>query len=208
MIRIITLLALLILKTLAAQHTSDTDLKDALNLWNQNQQDKAMVQFEKMAEIDSENWLVHYYVAYSNITKALKLNDNSETMKAYIERAQEAQDKANLLQDDNAEVLVVQALINTGWIVFNPMLNGQKYSNIVQNIYKRAIQLAPENPRVVLCKAEFEMGLARYFGGDVKQYCEEFKKAKELFTTFKPESDMHPNWGLDRVAEGLVECNQ
>lgn len=208
MTRIITLLALMIVSFLSAQNTVKNDLKSALELWNNNEHEKALLQFNEIAEANNENWLAQYYSAYANTVTAFTFRDKPEELKKYLDKAQIAQDQANLLEPNNAEVLVIQALINTGWILYNPMVNGREYSGIVQQIYQKAVLLAPENPRVVLCRAEFAIGMARYMGGDVKPYCEQFKKAIELFTTFKPQSDIHPNWGLDRAETNLKKCNQ
>lgn len=208
MVRMATLLAFMIVSFLSAQNTMESDLKSALELWNDNEQQKALLQFDKIAIENSKNWLAQYYSAYGNVITAFTLRDKPEELKIYLDKAQIAQDKANLLQPNNAEVMIIQALINTGWILYNPMANGREYSGIVQNMYQKAIFLAPENPRVVLCRAEFLMGMTQYMGGDVKPYCEQFKKAIELFTTFKPESDIHPNWGLERAETNLKKCNQ
>lgn len=207
MTRIITAIVLLLVELVTAQNKTETQLQSALENWNNNQKELATTQFEQIATNDSQNWLAQYYVAYSNVVLALNAKDNKDQMKTLLVKAQEAQDKLNVLQPDNAEVLVLQALINTGWIVFNPMVNGQKMSGDVDYIYKRAFELAPENPRVLLCKTEFEMGRARFFGMETKSYCEQFKKVVELFSTFKPQSSVHPNWGLEKVNEDLVKCN-
>jgi len=35
---------------------------------------------------------------------------------------------------------------------------------------------------------------------------QEDKKAIELFATFKPETEFHPNWGLDNAKKLSLEC--
>ncbi|MEZ4853649.1 tetratricopeptide repeat protein [Flavobacterium sp.] len=207
MTRIITFLVLMILGQLSAQNTVETQLKDALLTWNSNDKEKALPLFDEVAEKYADNWLANYYVAYANVVTAFSYKEQPETLKVYLDKAQTAQDKVNLLEPNNAEVLVVQALINTGYIIYNPMQNGRTYSEFVQKLYKRALLLAPENPRVLLCKTEFEVGMTRYMGGDVKPFCNQFLKAKELFSTFKPESDLHPNWGTEKLENDLLTCN-
>jgi len=75
-------------------------------------------------------------------------------------------------------------------------------------MYGRAEKIAPENPRVIFGKAEFEIGGARYFGSDTKPMCAQIDKAITLFANFKPETTFHPNWGLDRALEAQKECNK
>lgn len=102
--------------------------------------------------------------------------------------------------------MVTQALIHTAWIAYDPMNNGMKLSGKVNEIYNKALAIAPDNPRVVLNKAEFDMGSAAYFGNDIKPMCEQVERAVSLFATFKPETAYHPKWGLDRAQEVLARC--
>ena len=101
---------------------------------------------------------------------------------------------------------IKQYSIHTAWIVYDPMTNGQKLSGDVLYILNKAYKIAPENPRVVFQKASFEIGMANYFGQDTKPICAQIEKAIELFTTFKPETALHPNWGLDRAEAELKNC--
>ncbi len=71
---------------------------------------------------------------------------------------------------------------------------------------EKAYKIAPENPRVVFQKASFEIGMAKYFGQDVKPMCAQIKKSIELFATFKPETALHPSWGLDSAQAELKNC--
>ena len=109
---------------------------------------------------------------------------------------------------NNAELLVLQAMIYTAWIAFDPMTNGQKLSGKVMELYRKAQAIAPENPRVVFGKAEFEIGAAQFWGTDTKPMCVQIEKAIALFATFKPETVFSPKWGLDRATEALKNCGK
>jgi hypothetical protein len=86
------------------------------------------------------------------------------------------------------------------------MTNGQKLSGDVLYILNKAYKIAPENPRVVFQKASFEIGMAQYFGQDTKPMCAQIEKAIELFATFKPETALHPSWGLERAQAEFEKC--
>ena len=73
-------------------------------------------------------------------------------------------------------------------------------------ILNKAYKIAPENPRVVFQKASFEKGMAGYFGQDTKPMCAQIEKSIELFATFKPETSLHPSWGLDRAQAEFKKC--
>ena len=60
---------------------------------------------------------------------------------------------------------------------------------------------------MVLSKAEWAMGSARFFGQDTDPFCKDVERAIDLFVNFKPESQFHPNWGKDRAEQILTSCN-
>lgn len=208
MTRIITFFALLIVGVLSAQSKPSTNLVQAVSYFNQDNHKEAKFLFEKEVETNSENWLPNYYLALIYSVEALESRNNQENMKPLLETAQKYQDKANNLQPENAEVMIVQAMIHTGWIIYNPMVYGRDLSSVVDHLYNKANTLAPNNPRVVFQMASYNIGKARYFGQDVSPYCEELAKSIELFSTFKPKSDLDPSWGLILAENAYSKCNQ
>ena len=189
----------------SAQTQFDQGMKKALQTWKNGNSTEALVQFEKIASVEKTNWLPNYYIALINTTQAFGEQDKTK-MLSLIESAQKAQDFCNDLAMDNPEVLVMQAMIHTASIVYDPMTNGQKLSGDVMYILNKAYKIAPENPRVVFQKASFEKGMAEYFGQDTKPMCAQIEKSIELFATFKPETAFHPSWGLDKAQEAVKAC--
>ena len=179
----------------------------ALGLWGTGSATEASALFERIASAEKTNWLPNYYVALVNTTEAFN-PANAKNATALINKAQTALDAAQLISQNNAELLIMQAMINTALIVQDPMTNGMKLSAPTIELYKKAIQLAPENPRAVFLKAEFEIGAAQYWGTDTKPMCEQVAKSIDLFAKFKPETPFHPNWGLDRAKETLANCGK
>ena len=94
----------------------------------------------------------------------------------------------------------------TSWISFDGATYGMTLSGKNVQLYQQAIQLAPENPRVIFSKAEWDMGSARYFGKDTTPYCKDVEKALELFATFKSEIPFYPKWGKERAERVLASC--
>lgn len=205
MTKIITFIAILACFYLTAQTTYETSMTAAMELWKSEKKTEAVAAFERIASVETKEWLPNYYVALINATSAFEIKDK-EKIKAHLESAQKAIDKAFESNRENPELLVIQGLIYTGWIVADPMTNGMRYSGLTSAIYAKAESIAPTNPRVVLSKAEFDMGTAQYFGQDTKPFCEKFKKAKDLFTNFKPETTFHPNWGIEKVNYLIENC--
>jgi len=207
MIRIITAVVLLVCTTLSAQSKFETGMQKAFALWGEKKSAEASAMFERIAAAEKTNWLPYYYVALVNVTDAFQTQDK-EKIAALLAKAQGATDNALDLSPDNAELLVMQAMIHTAWIVADPMTNGMKLSGTVNEIYAKAMKIAPDNPRVVFNKAEFEIGGARYFGKDIKPMCAEIERAVTLFANFKPETPFHPNWGKERAEQALAECKK
>ena len=207
MIRIITLIILFVCNGVSAQSQYETGMQNAFALWGENKPTEASALFERIAGAEKTNWLPSYYVALVNTTEAFQTKDK-EKISALLTKAQAAQDNATALSPNNAELLVMQAMIHTAWIVYDPMNNGMKLSGKVNEIYTKALVLAPNNPRVVFSKAEFEIGSAAYFGNDTAPMCKEVERAVALFATFKPETPFSPKWGKERAEEALKKCKE
>ncbi|MEL6918773.1 MAG: hypothetical protein AAFO99_13710, partial [Bacteroidota bacterium] len=119
---------------------------------------------------------------------------------------QELLDLAKGISPNNPELLVQQAILYTAWIAFDGATYGMTLSGKVVALYEKALKLDAENPRVVFSKAEWDMGSAKFFGQDTTPYCKDVERSLELFATFKPETEFHPNWGEDRATEVLKNC--
>lgn len=207
MVKIFTIIAVFVCSLLSAQTQFEQGMGKALGLWKEGKSAEATAQFERIASVEKANWLPNYYIALVNTVESFKTQDKSQ-IPALLERAQKAQTEATIISPNNAELMVMQAMIYTAWIVYDPMTNGMKYSQKVMEQYSLASMIAPNNPRVVFSKADFEINSARYTGADTKPLCEQVAKSIELFASFKPESALHPNWGLDRAKQTLANCGK
>ena len=205
MTKIITIIALFVASLVSAQGQFEQGMGKALQTWKEGKPAEAVAQLERIASVEKTNWLPNYYIAFINTTQAFGEKDKTK-MESLLRVAQKAQDVCNELAQDNPEVLVMQAMIHTAWIAYDPMTNGQKLSGKVMELYGKAQAIAPENPRVVFCKAEFEIGGAKFWGTDTTPMCAQIDKAIGLFATFKPETAFHPSWGLDRAQAELKKC--
>lgn len=188
-----------------AQTNFEKGMTKALELWQADKWEDAENMFERIANAESEEWLPNYYIAQMNSLKSWNVKDEA-ILKAQLEKAQEHLDLALTKTDENAELVVMQAQIYTNWVAFDGMTYGMKYAQKIAELYKKATKLDPENPRAAFCKVEWDMGSAKYFGKDTAPFCEKLEATLGLFDTFKPESDLHPNWGKERAAEVVESC--
>ncbi|HEU4495967.1 MAG TPA: hypothetical protein VFR70_02840 [Flavobacterium sp.] len=203
--RIIVTTILFICSFASAQSQYETGMQKAFSLWEEGKSTEASALFERIASAEKTNWLPNYYVALINTTAAFMTKDKSQ-ISVLLAKAQEVLDIELDKNPNNSELLVLQGLVNTAWIVADPATNAMKLSAKTVEIYSKAISIDPNNPRAVFGKAEFEIGGAKYFGGDTKPMCAQIDKAVALFASFKSETPFHPKWGLDRALEAQKNC--
>ena len=202
---IITTLALGLTLIISAQDQYTKGMSKALSLWGEGKIVEASNLFERIAMAEEGNWIPYYYVAQVNTTASFGEKDEQK-LRQQLERAKEFVDIAKKLSPNNPELLVQEAMINTAWMAFDGATYGPTLSGKNVQLYNQALQLAPENPRVVYSKASWDMGTARYFGKDTAPYCNDVEKALELFATFENDTPFYPSWGEDQAKQVLDEC--
>ncbi|MGC1631996.1 MAG: hypothetical protein WA749_07780 [Gelidibacter sp.] len=192
---------------MSAQSNYDKGMQKAFELWQDNKWTEAEQLFERIAAAEPKEWLPSYYIAQLNSLKTWEEKD-ADKVKTQLEKAQNYLNDAMVIEKDNADILVMQAQILTNWVAFDGMTYGMKYSAKISDLYNKAYALAPNNPMVVLGRAEWNMGSARYFGQDTKPYCKDVEKAIELFANFKPQTPFYPHWGLEHAQKVLASCGE
>ena len=201
------ILTFLISGAVASQSNYQKGMQNALELWGQNQTSEASNLFERIAQAETAEWLPSYYAAQINIVKSFGEKD-IDKLKAQLDKAQNFINDATSISENNPEILVLQAQLHTAWVAYDGATYGMTLSPKVAALYTQAHQLAPENPRVVFSKAEWDMGTARFFGQDTAPFCKDIEKSLELFANFKPESPFHPTWGKNRAEQVLEYCKK
>lgn len=205
--KVILILSLVISAATYAQDAYAKGMQKAFQLWGEGKTVDASNMFERIANAEMDNWLPYYYVASIHTIAAFGEKDK-EKLSQKLGIAQEFIDMANRISPNNPEIMVQQAITHTAWIAFDGATYGMTLSGKVAALYAQALQLAPENPRVVFSKAEWDMGSATYFGKDTAPYCKDVERSLELFDTFKAESAFHPNWGKERAETVLSQCKE
>ncbi|RLJ62440.1 hypothetical protein CLV86_2045 [Lacinutrix venerupis] len=209
MYRLALLIIMMITSNLNAQTESkyETGMLKAFSLWEEQKTEEAVNLFERISSAENENWLPSYYAAQVLILDGFTKLQDSEKLDAQLKRAQNFINDAKTKSKENAEILVMQALLHTVYVASDGAKYGMTLAPKVAQLYEQAYKLDSKNPRVVLNRAEWNIGSARYFGQDTKPFCNEFNKALELFVNFKPESKFHPNWGKERAEQMIKSCN-
>ncbi|WP_442265531.1 hypothetical protein ACSIGC_14675 [Tenacibaculum sp. ZS6-P6] len=204
--KIITLFLLTVSVSIFSQSKYDTGMRKAFELWGANKNDQASQLFERIAKAEQNEWLPSYYVATIEILGSFGLKDEAK-LNSKLKRAQEFLDIAKSISPKNPEIMINQALLNTAYIAFDGQKYGMTLSGKNAVLYNEALKLAPKNPRVILGKAEWDMGSAKFFGQPIDPYCKDVEKALALFE--KEElPKYYPKYGKERAEEILKNCNQ
>lgn len=177
-------------------------MQQALQLRQENKSIEALHMFERIASIETGEWLPKYYIAEMYIYQSFGEKEEGK-LSALLLKAQNYINEAIAITKDNPDLMVLQALLYTSWITYDAMQYGMLYGNKANDLYTRALAIAPDNPRIVLAKAEWDIGGAKYYGKSEQSYCKDIQKAIELFATFKPTEAFYPTYGKERALKLL-----
>ena len=204
--KLITILVLLVSGVITSQTNYEKGMQKAFELWGSNPMEASNL-FERIATAEPDNWLPSYYAAQINIVSSFGVKDK-EKLTAQLGKAQELLNVSKSISENNPEILVMEAMLNTAWVAYDGATYGMTLSGKITELYAQSEQIAPQNPRVVLNKAEWAMGSARFFGQDTAPFCADVERALELFANFKPETAFHPKWGKNRAEQILESCKK
>ncbi|PQJ82487.1 hypothetical protein [Polaribacter glomeratus] len=198
-------IGLCIALNVTAQTPYQTGMKKAFSLWEAEKMTEASQLFERISTVETENWLPFYYAATIEIIGSFGLKEEA-ILTAKLSKAQEFLNAASSKSENNPEIIITQALLNLAYIAFDGQKYGMTLSGKNNQLYAQALQIAPQNPRVILGKAEWEMGAAAFFGKSTKPYCDEIKRAITLGKDEKIEQEFYPKFLLKRALEVLKQC--
>ncbi len=205
--RAIEIIVLLVATTGMAQGQYTKGMQKAFELWGEGKTVEASNLFERISTAEPDNWLPFYYVAQVNTIVSFGEKDK-EKLTQQLEKAQEFVDLAKAISADNPEIMVQQAMTYTAWVAFDGATYGMTLSGKIAALYENALAIAPENPRVVFGKAEWDMGSAQFFGQDTAPYCKDVERSIALFDSFEPETPFHPKWGKDKAVTTMENCGE
>ena len=204
--KLILILVLFVTGVITSQTNYEKGMQKAFELWGSNPVEASNL-FERIAKAEPDNWLPSYYAAQINIVNSFGEQDKAK-LTAQLGKAQNLLNVSKAISKNNPEILVMEALLNTAWVAYDGATYGMTLSGKITVLYAQAEQISPQNPRVILNKAEWAMGSARFFGQDTAPFCADVEKALKLFVNFKPETSFHPKWGKNRAEQILESCKK
>jgi len=151
----------------AAQSKYKKGMQKAFILWGEGKNTEASQLFERISKAEPQNWLPLFYAAQIEILGAFGVKEEA-TLTAKLNKAKEFLNNAKSNSENNPEIMITEALLNTAYIAFDGQKYGMTLSGKNAQLYAKALAIAPKNPRVILGNAEWNMGAARFFGKSTK----------------------------------------
>lgn len=162
-------------------------------------------QFERIAGAEPKEWLPRYYASLLYVYLGF-LGKEAADKDKYLDQADKYLKEAQALSPTNDELAVLKAYIAQSRMVVDPMNRWQTYGQPFQDAIAEAKSLNANNPRPYVLEGSGLFYTPEQFGGGAKAACPVLNKAVEKFATFKPISDLHPNWGKSNIEPMLAQC--
>ena len=163
--------------------------------------------FERIAMAEKNQWLPYYYAAFCQAYSGLLEQDKSKA-DAIADKATALLNKADSLQQNNSEISCIKSMIATCHMLVNPMQRYMEYGQESSSQLENAMKQDPANPRPYYLKGQNLKHTPEQFGGGCGTAKPILQTALDKYAAFKPASDLSPNWGKERTAQLLSECDK
>ena len=160
--------------------------------------------FERIAEAEKNQWLPYYYVALGNVMSGYMsigeiFGNNTEKTDPKADAAEKALQKAIILSKETSETWVIKKMIISLRMLGDVMSRAMTAMPEATAALETAKKLDPNNPRIYYLEGQDKYNTPEEYGGSKTEAKVLFEKSKDLFGKFKPESSIHPSWGLNQV---------
>jgi hypothetical protein len=161
--------------------------------------------FERIGNAEKNQWLPFYYAAVAQVWHAFMTQDTKQ-FDPLADKATAFLAKAEELEKNNSEIALLKAMIATVKMSADPMNRYMQYGAIIQQHTTEAKTLDPTNPRPYMWEAQGISRTPEQFGGGCANAKPVFEEAAKRFETFRPASEIHPNWGKEQNQQAYNAC--
>jgi hypothetical protein len=166
--------------------------------------------FERVAEAEKTMWLPYYYAALTQVNAGYmmtngKMGGMADVLDPVADKAEALINKAEALSKDNSEIYIVKKMIASLRMMADPMTRYMQYGPIAEEALATARKLNPENPRIYLLAGQDKFFTPEQFGGSKEEAKKLFEDALKKYDSFKPASDIEPNWGRSTTQYFLAQ---
>jgi hypothetical protein len=177
----------------------DTSFKNPVNLLT------LANNFERIAVSEKNQWLAYYYAAFCQVNYSYMEQDKSK-IDAIADKATLFIDKADSLQPNNSEISCIKSMIASSHMMVNPMQRFMEYGPEAGAHIDAAMKQDPTNPRPEYLKGNGLKYTPEQYGGGCATAKPVLQSSLDKYAKFVPASDIHPNWGKQRVEMLIGEC--
>lgn len=166
---------------------------------------KAVNAFERIGVAEKNRWEPYYYASFGYIMMAISEKDLS-AKDGFLDQATVALAKAKELNPNDSEIITLEGFIYTIKVSADPASRGPQYAPLAMQLFGKARELNPENPRALALMAQMQYGTAQFFGSPATEACATVEIALTKFDTFKADSPIAPQWGRPMAEEMKKLC--
>lgn len=164
--------------------------------------------FDRIGEKEKGEWLPQYFSGlayiYMNFQDSLSLDEKDRILAKAMERAE----KADELNPNNAEIMVLKGYVNMGKLSADPGSRGQALSPVVMQQFGKAMELDPQNPRALIMMARMEYGMSQFFNSGTEKACSLAQAAAQMFEKNGEEKGINPSWGKGIANQMVKNCEK
>jgi len=161
--------------------------------------------FERIAQVETKEWLPPYYAAYGYLHAGLSTN-NKVLQDQYFDLALVKIAGAEARDAENSEIYALKGYVQFMKMSVDPQARLSMIGDATASL-ARAETLNPENPRIYLINGQNTFYTPEAFGGGKKKAKPILENAVAKFAIFKPASEIAPVWGSERAKTLLAQCN-
>jgi len=164
--------------------------------------------FDRIAQVEKEQWHPGYHAAFAKIIAASNVSD-PDMIEKFLDEAQLSLDRASEITGDHSEILALQGFIHMLRIGVDPMTRGQQFSAMSSAALQKAMAMNPNNPRAAYLMAQLSYGTAQFLGSGTEQACQLNEKALGIFSSEsenKKKTSFDPTWGKNMSESFKDQC--
>lgn len=162
--------------------------------------------FERLSEAHPGEWLPLYYAAYGSL-KAGMQEENESQKDLWYKKGIAFIEKAGAIKKNDSEILSMEAYLRLMYIANDSMKRAPTQTADALALLDRAKELDPANPRPWFIHGQNTFFTPPFFGGGAKNARPLLEKAVSLYQSFKPASQVMPDWGMERCKKLLEKCS-
>jgi len=162
--------------------------------------------FDRIASAESEEWLPLYYAGLTNIYMSFVNGLESEQRDDYLEKALDYVNRAEALEGETSEIVLLRGYVFMAKVSVNPAIRGMTLSGKVSALFAKALEMDPENPRTNLMVGRWKYGSAQFFGSSTDEACAYMQKALAIFKNQPESNSIEPSWGENQAQKMSERC--